>query len=152
MKVYVPFHGEVSIATRCALVETTYTPVALSDDPHDYARYFAARWAEGETFINVEHDVVPWPGAIEALLACSEPWCCYGYHQSCHRQTGIGIAGPLGCVKITAELIAATPGAWDEPCAWDYCDCRLRDVACPLGFRGHEHFPGVVNANSVLLR
>lgn len=150
--IYVAHIGTVSVATRCSLIGYEYQEVYVGSRAVDYGAFFAARWRERQTFVNVEHDVVPWPGAIESLLDCPERWCAFNYHLPCHRTGGIGTAGPLGCVKLSAEFIAATPTMWDEPCDWRVCDVRVRDVANPAGLTVHEHTPGVVHANPALLR
>lgn len=48
-----------------------------SDTGYRYGRNFAALWNKGEPFIHVEHDIVPWPGAIKELIECPEPWCTF---------------------------------------------------------------------------
>ena len=118
---------------------------------YGYSEYFRQRWAEGETFINLEHDVVVYPGALKALWDCPEPWCVCDYHLPCHwdRDLEKEINGvPLGCMKISKEMIAKTKGHWDEKVMWDRCDLHLTKA----GFKVHQHRPGVVNANPEFLK
>jgi len=150
MKIYVPYFPGIREATRVALIGYPYIP-AEAAGLYGYQEFFRGRWAAGESFIVVEHDVVPWPGSLEGLRDCPEPWCAHNFHLHLHRRyklTDPGATPPLGCAKITAAFIEATPGLFDEPCGWEYCDQRVRDNGV---FAVHEHFPGVVNANAVLL-
>lgn len=147
MRIFVPF-TEIQTATRVALIGYDYTAVQLNDD-YSYGDYFRQRWRSGESFINVEHDCVPWPGALEKLWNCTQPWCAFNYGLPIHREHPLfgGSAVPLGCTKISDRLIAVTPTLWDEPVEWSYCDQQLPKTQ----FTVHQHFPGIVNANPASL-
>jgi len=153
--VYVP-HTHVREATRVFLAHQKHPIhyVDVSGDRAAYAEYFQARWDERETFISLEHDIVPWPGAIEELVACREPWCFFGY------DAGIDCAAdrcaPFGLVKFDARLIAAVPDVWREMRTafagdanmWMYCDVFMhRYTAEGRGIPPHQHYPAVLNAN-----
>lgn len=152
--IYVPY-SKLQPATLISLIGYDYEPVKVTGK-YGYSKYFKQRWAEGQTFINIEHDCVPWPGAIEAIEQCEQDWCVYNYSLPVHRQQNLGIveAGgiPLGCIKISAHLIAETKDCWDKPIDWSYCDGHLADYLRARGFRPHQHFPSIVNANPVLLK
>ena len=152
MNTYVPF-TELQPATLIALYGYDYTPIAVKGE-NDYYHYFKQRWEAGEAFINIEHDVVPWPGAIEAIEQCERDWCVYNYSLPVHRDQdleNVETAIPLGLIKISSELIAGTKDMWAEPCEWNKLDWRLNQYARSKGFRAHQHFPSIVNANPVLL-
>lgn len=150
MKVFIPY-TEQHPATDIALWD--YDPeYARIYGKYGYGRFFADRWKEGAGFVNVEHDVVPWPGAIELLTGCPQPWCGFAYTDHRwdeHPELVHGV--PLGCMKIGAELIAATPDIWKQIIDWSHCDVHLFAEARKAGFWPHQHFPGVVNANNALL-
>ena len=133
-RVFVPC-TDVQPGTRVALLGYEPEYVDVSADRHAYWRYFADRWAAGETFISCEHDVVPWPGALESLTECPEPWCAFGY--SARDDFGAPLGPPLvrvprfsvgvpkwikptfpgpyvGLVKFTDAAIAATAELWTE--------------------------------------
>ena len=150
--IFVPY-SDLSEATQVALVGYDWQGVALEGE-FGYGRYFAARWAQRTDFIQVEHDCIPWPGAIEAIALCLEPWCAYNYHLPFMYDQDLNRGGTIlmGCMKVTGELMAATINCWDEPCDWGVCDKRLTDAARAAGYSVHQHFPGIVNANPVLLR
>lgn len=92
--------------------------------PFDYAHMFADRWSAGETFIIIEHDVVPPLDGLDIMRACEHDWCGYGYGGP---SDGYGIDLALGCTKFSAELIAQTPDLWDRPCTWNYCHGTVND-------------------------
>jgi len=150
--IFVPF-TKIGEATRIALIGYDYRPVDVSGDDFAYGRHFAARWAQRQDFVNVEHDCIPWPGAIEAIASCPEPWCTYDYSLPCLRERDMHhptTMVPLGCAKIGADLMIATIDIWKAPCHWENCDRRITEEARALGLEVHQHFPGIVNANSAL--
>lgn len=153
MKVFIPY-TKLSDATVISLIGYDADPVKV-DGKYGYSQYFKDRWETGESFINVEHDCVIWPGAIEALEECQEPWCVYDYSLPNHRLRNLeeevnGI--PLGCMKISTETISKIPECWDEKIDWSYCDQHLTKYALKHRLRVHQHYPGIVNANKELVK
>ena len=55
-------------APHLELIDCSASPVA-------YFEAFRALWADAETFLLVEHDVVIAPGTVAAFEACPELWC-----------------------------------------------------------------------------
>lgn len=149
MKLHVPF-TKLGEATRVFLVDhPTAVLHDVSGDDGAYQDYLAAQWAEGTDFINLEHDVVPWPGAIEELGNCPGGWCVFGYtaRWDCLRETP-----PLGLAKFSTSFIRATHGVWEvyeaaHGRAWGACDAHLSSYAKGRGIYPHQHFPAVLNAN-----
>ncbi len=153
MNVWVPY-TVLQTATRISLIECggVVHYVELDGWPGAYARYWQHRWTEARRFINVEHDVVVWPGALRQLWECPEPWCAYGYHLNDDFADRERTSFPyLGCVKLSAELIVATQGLWDGATDWLTLDGWLAGRAREAGVDVHQHYPPVVNANPVLL-
>ncbi len=147
--IFIPY-TKIQPATLISLVGYNYTPIQLEGD-FGYSHYFKDRWKEGKTFINLEHDVVVYPGAIKAMWDCPREWCVYDYHLPNHWRRNLekevnGI--PTGCMKISKEMIEKTRGYWDKPIIWDQCDQHM--TRC--GLQVHQHFPSVVNANPVFLK
>jgi hypothetical protein len=142
LRLFVP-HTAVQPATRIALARYPATYVELPKS--DYAGYWRERWTEGQTFINVEHDVVPWPGALDALWRCESDWCAYGY-QTDEQESAFPY---LGCVKFSAAFIALFPDVWNGAQGWTDLDAWL---ALRADFPVCRHKPGVTNANPLLLR
>lgn len=162
MKLYVP-HTGIAEATECFLATYGCVPleivrVDLTGQPWGYQEHLKECWERGEGFVMLEHDVVPWPGAVQDLLECPWPWCFFGY------LAGIDFvengAAPFGLVRFTAEFIAATPDVWTQmrsryegcPDPWRMCDIHLGDYMRGRGlFRPHQHTPAVLNANPRVL-
>ncbi len=150
--IYVPY-TKIQPATEIALIGYEYTPVKVSGK-YGYSTYFKQLWSEGQTFINLEHDCVPWAGAIESLRECERDWCVFDYSLPVHRMRSLEaeVNGlPLGLMKIGASVIAQTPGCWDKLIDWSYCDQHLTKYLISKGLQVHQHYPSIVNANPVLL-
>lgn len=130
--------------------------VDVSASPWAYNTHLADRWREGRGFVNMEHDIVPWPGAITAMWRCPEPWCAYGYLPDLNMNG----ASMLGLTKFAAPVIAALPDVWtdmratydadprmDDYTRWATCDMWFTDYALKRGLACHQHTPAVFNAN-----
>ena len=77
-EIYVPYTA-ISMATRIFLASPFTAPcpvtmVDVSSNEFSYWLYLRKAWAQRKTFINFEHDVVPFPGAIQELLNCPRSW------------------------------------------------------------------------------
>lgn len=150
MRIYVPY-SKLLDATRISLRGYDYETV-LVKGKYGYSKFLKERWEKGESFINVEHDSVLWPGAIESLENCIGTWCVYDYSQTnWSTQEAQLNSVPMGCMKITQQLMAKTWGVWDKPVDWRECDVHLFRAAREAGLEPHQHFPSIVNANKVLL-
>lgn len=148
IRIYVPY-TDLSAATQVALLGYQYEKVDVSADDFAYYRHFAQRWAQRQTWVNVEHDCVPWPGALEELMRCPEPWCTFEYSLPCLRERPMHhptSTVPLGCTKFGADLMAGTLDMWEEPLVWWVVDGRVTTAARAAGFEVHQHHPGIVNA------
>jgi hypothetical protein len=107
-------------------------------DPYDYGRWFAYAWDEGEPFVIVEWDVIPWPGAVPGLLDCSSPWCTHAY--PLHRgrlatSFGIGKYIPTG----------PAPDEWRQT-EWQQLDGQVVPVLRERLGAPHVHEPPVAHA------
>lgn len=49
------------------------------DAEYAYDRLIRRLWSEGQPFVLVEHDILPWPGAVQQLWECDRPWCAFQY-------------------------------------------------------------------------
>jgi hypothetical protein len=116
-----------------------YAP--LGDDDDAYRRLLQRLWQARQTVVIVEHDVVPWYGAIEELHHCMGLWCSCSYR----LQGGYGVTHSLGCTKISARLMQLTDGIWDEPRKWDVLDQHLFFAARAVGQEPHGHRPPVLH-------
>jgi hypothetical protein len=148
MKIVIPYAqyglpGLVSVALQYDCPE----PIVFHCE-HDSSYYRLVRnlWHDGETFIIVEHDIIPWPGAVTILDQCSQPWCLNPYN----NQTD----GSLGCTKFGKTLLTQYPDALDEPFfrhydkSWAMLDGYVYDKLTSLGVDRHIHKPNVAHLHA----
>lgn len=145
MKVIVPFSSGKLQETVVKVLNSYRLPVRyeLLVDALDYSRLLRQMWREGETFVIVEQDILPWPGAIEELFYCPGQWCSCSYPYG----GAPGIYHMLGCTKISSQLMLNTPHLWDTPVHWSQCDVHLRDGALSMGQEPHPHRPPAIHLN-----
>lgn len=136
MTIVVPY-TDLHPQTAAAVPDAQFVRIEHADH---YRQLLRELWARGEAFTLVEHDVVPRTEQLAALDACPEPWCGYGY--------GPGDWTPVfGCIRFRADLIAALPGAFDDPSwPWMQLDAKFAVYAREHGFRHHWHYPHVHHA------
>lgn len=150
MDIFVPATNIKDI-TRYCLKGYDYTTIQVGDDDR-YWRYLSERWSEGKTFINVEQDVVFWPGALESLWNCPHYWCVFGYGM-------LGVLNhprqwpPLGLVKFRENFIEDTKNIWNEvDHDWRHLDGNLAQWITDHDVLGyHQHYPGIINYHPDLL-
>jgi len=80
-----------------------------SGDVEAYWRLLCELWKAGETFIIVEHDIVPGPGTLQAMWDCEQPWCAYPYPVGTPWETPC-----LGCSKFDARLMEWFPNLMEK--------------------------------------
>lgn len=83
-------------------------------------------------FILVEHDIVPWPGAIAMLILCDREYCAYPYPLG----PGHDMTASLGCVKLPEWLPEIPPST-----PWYEVDIAVTDALAPAA--PHLHSPPV---------
>jgi hypothetical protein len=110
-----------------------------------YFDLLARLWDRGESFVIVEHDIIPPDGGLVELAGCAHDWCAFGYPYA-----EFGQHYGLGCVKFSGDLIARNPDALKRvgvmrdgnhpPRHWCRLDAWLQDVVLPLnGETMHQH-------------
>lgn len=116
-----------------------FDPVPLDTAPDfAYGHHFTHLWNEGKPFITVEHDVVPWPGAIDQLMACPEPWCTHRFPNGANLIVSFGIG------KYTPR--GPAPESWSRVADGRYLDGEvLPYLQRELGYRPHVHDPPVAH-------
>ena len=137
MRVVVPALSETCEASRALGAEgVEFLLVEMEDEGH-YGRLLADLWDAGHGFTIVEHDVVPWPGALRQLAACERGWCGYEYPLGKRGKLG----GALGCVRFSTRLIEEHPAlaaSWRD-CSWRELDGRVQADAGRAVGRDHYH-------------
>jgi len=168
VRVFVPF-TKIHPAVRYHLdsfpsfngLTAGWTSVRMTAED-SYPDFLVRRWEEGLPFLNLEHDVLPWPGALVEIWNCVEEWCtfAYGFNEK------FGNGSYMGCVKFSRNLILRTPGLWTPEVwevtkqysaapfwagppdgvpsrTWQHCDGHLVNYALQHGLKFHQHFPSV---------
>jgi hypothetical protein len=108
-------------------------------DEFTYGQTLTRYWQAGETFINVEHDIVPWPGALEALWACDRPaWCGYEYPVGYSGKFGRS----LGCVLFHDAFLRTHPDVSWTDVPWSTLDASIYRT---MGQTWHTHVPPVAH-------
>lgn len=106
MNVWVPYTAKLRPETAAAAPSAQFVDVAAADTA--YWDLLASLWRAGETFILVEHDIVPPDGALDGLWACERDWCGLPYPVGDH----FGIFN--GCTKFGAALLERFPLAVEQ--------------------------------------
>lgn len=107
---------------------------------YDYDRLFRRLWAAGEPFILVEHDVLPWPGAVQQLWTCERPWCAFEYFMLGELRVA------LGCTKFDPRRLGPCPLP-DEAHDWRHMDWHVIDTLTTRYECAHLHEPAVSHLN-----
>jgi hypothetical protein len=141
VKLVVPYTQLHPLVPRVLATYGLKPEYVFLEDDDAYRRLMQCLWDDGETVVIVEHDVLPWEGAVEELYNCSGPWC------SCSYRIGgaVGIYHGLGCTKLSAELIRRTAGLWDRPYHWSVIDRVLLFTAREHELEPHPHRPSVIH-------
>lgn len=133
---YTSLQYATELVLRIEEPNTLFVYTGESDlDYYNLVRYL---WAAKETFIIVEHDIVPWPGALKNLWECPFSLCCF------NAPSGIGCVG-LGCVKYDSKLMEAIPDHLEkipeDRRSWKILDGALTWDLFNKGQSLHSHTP-----------
>lgn len=104
---------------------------------YGYGELFTDLWDAGEDFVLVEWDVIPWPGAVAALLACKEEWCAHRF--PLHRGN---LAFAFGLNKFKPK--GPSSPKWAET-AWNLLDGEVVPVLNQRYGAHHIHEPAVAH-------
>jgi len=157
VKLYVPY-TEIQPHTKMVLTGFDYTPVQMKTDT-SYIKYFQDRWREGESFINCEHDVVFWCGAVAELERCPYHWCAFGLQESDSFKDGR--TASFNLMLFSDTFIELYPDIWDEVLEerikgstdyplWHGLDYLLTKIMREKYYiYCHQHYPYIINANPI---
>jgi hypothetical protein len=135
----------------------------IAETPTTYAETLHRYWQMGDSFINVEHDIVPYPGALESLDECPYYFCGYDYPIGRGGIIGPCRGSALGCIKFGADLIRQYPDLSEQwkNVSWNFLDGQIftslkgklkdaPDVATRwTKFCWHEHKPPVAHITTM---
>ncbi len=111
----------------------------------DYGKIVNHLWKQGEGFTIIEHDVVPWPGAVDGLERCTEPWCVHWFPLAPNA-----IRPAMGCVRFSTGLVQAHPDLCDEweGALWNELDGKVYPTIIDAVGHPHRHRPDVAHLKS----
>ncbi len=122
-----------------------------TSDPEGYYQMLSRAWRHGQTFILIEQDKIPAPGAVSELWDCPEPWCSFPVSMRGTVETSPYPS--LSCTKFDAVLMEADPflmldvGEVDFGFGereWSRLDMGVSAHLEMTGFRCHWHDAGRV--------
>lgn len=132
-------HAAVRLNLLMQAIEPVYVPLVGETD---YDALIRRLWAAGRPFILVEHDVLPWPGAVQALWTCDRPWCAFEYFMLGELRVA------LGCTKFDPSRLGPVPLP-PEPVGWRTMDWHITDTLTTRRESAHLHEPAVGHLNWV---
>ena len=140
MEVYVPALRDDCPAASALSVEGVDHHLALMFDEMGYGTLLSHLWFYGEGFIILEHDVVPFPGAIKALQECRADWCVHKYPPAPNK-----LYYSLGCMKVSTSLLEKTKDIpkrfnWEET-KWSNLDGKVYPAIMEIIKTPHVHEP-----------
>jgi hypothetical protein len=136
-----------NVATRCLRAEGLKPEVHVLTHEQGYAQLVAKLWRDGETFVLVEDDVAPWPGAVTEMLNCSHHWC--GHHYALPGRWDFdgpnAMWGTCGCCKVSETVMQAAPDLYER---WDVHDWHVFDVGFVAALRHVFGLEGTASENT----
>lgn len=113
--------------------------VRTDGGPYVFSEFLRYMWKQAEPFVLIEHDVLPYPGAIQEIWDCPEEFCGKPYRIATFE------AACFGCTYFGSELMTQYPDAMEEAArrdpVWSCLDHRLADVLAESGRKGDQN-PG----------
>ena|ERR1700752_20103 len=109
MRVVIPHTAVHPVTLEAAPEHAEWIDVSV--DGEAYWRAMCEWWADGETFIVLEHDVICRPDVLQGFESCDCAWAAHKYDDMCCPECSEAWANTLGATRFTADLIAAVPGA-----------------------------------------
>src|SRR4051812_10794069 len=123
MRYIVPYTN-LNPATELAMGEYP-TEFIEVDGGESYFRLLSRLWKDGKTFAVVEHDIVPWPGALHELDKCEQELCGFQTPISFRDVPERQLIYHHGPVKFSASLMKKYPkhmeGSTPQQRDWRNC-------------------------------
>lgn len=138
MKVVIPALSLDCSAAKALGREGIPAEIVLMDDWFAYSELLEKLWRNKEGFIILEHDIIPWIGALDALEECEEDWCSYPYPFAPNT-----IRTAMGCIKISSDIINDNPDLykkWHKK-LWNQMDGTLIPALIESNYKEHIHYP-----------
>lgn len=109
-----------------------------------YYKLLVALYKTGKPLVVIEHDMIPRPTDVQALLDCPEPWCGFLYTHRYQRKKAC-----LGLTKL--NMHDKLPKIFKNVSHdWRYLDGTLEAMLWVEGMTIHEHLPEAVHINPLV--
>jgi hypothetical protein len=150
MRIVIPYTEKINPVVQRVLKSYGRNPeyIYTGDGDNAYWGLLSELWCQREPVIVIEHDVLPWPGALEELEACPCAWCSLTYQlRGFSGQIGVGIFHCFGCVKFHTKLMDDIPDAWSQmqDTYWKHLDAQFSQIAMWHGVTPHPHRPPAIH-------
>ena len=149
MKIIVPYtdlNEWTELLTKTEHPETQF--IDVSGSLEDYYHLMVKTWREQETFILMEHDALCWPGALQQLWDCPEPFCMFQTPMTWYLGEWQLHNGPA---KFHKSLMERFPTHMDEVNSRDWHNVYYwlyEQLQHPKGIVVHIHTPPVIHLNA----
>jgi hypothetical protein len=132
--------GTLESVKNCLVLQEISADFIRVDGRTAYAELFSKLWSQARPFIIVEHDILPWPGALRELTECPEPWCGFTYRLGRPaRQTYPSL---IGCTKFEPLRLGSCPIS--KNLHWKQLDGQIGEVLHKeRSIKMHHHYPEV---------
>jgi len=153
LPIIIPTRAFGSAPARALMIEGFEVTEVLMDDPQHYGRLIAGQWKIGNGFVLIEDDVVPWPGAVKAMLECDHDWCAYEHPrtEAVYEPVRTGFCLGFGCVRFSHALVRRYELALDGSQRWDEVDGNVMGVFHTAGEECHAHYPPVAHIKASVM-
>lgn len=109
---YCQLHPETAVAAWNEFTpDDSFWFADTSGSDTAYFETLAEHWADGETFVLLEQDKIPAPGALRDLYSCEHPWCSYPVPMAHNGEPCDFVS--LSCTKFGSELMKRWPDLMD---------------------------------------
>ena len=147
MRVVMPYTDVHPLADEALRrIEPDAERVDVGQSTTAYWELMCRLWADGETFLLVEHDIEVNALAMYVHHVCREWWCVAPYIISGPKTADCS----LGCTKFRSELLeaepdlidaiaGATPGVGLVRCDWRRLDAEISGGLRARGYEPHVH-------------
>lgn len=116
--------------------------LVLMEHEYSYSDMFTRLWKNNAGFVSIEHDIVPWPGAIQEIQECLNMWCSYEYPLAPNT-----LRPALGLIKVSDWVVHHYPllyKAWENK-VWGSLDGSVCPALESVASHTHIHTPPVAH-------
>lgn len=122
--------------------------VDVTGDRFGYHRLFRGAWERGESFINLEQDILPTVAQLDEMWQCESDWCSleYPFPNVFEPDQPPTLMTSFGCVKFGGRLLRRDifhEPPLRKPVPWNDLDARVISTVREDPVTGEWYFPHV---------